>query len=64
MAAVYEELGPELTHAFRERNHWDMTLYGDACNIFNERLGALGRLDRSLEGFSARCDERLRAEGD
>lgn len=53
--AVYEELGPELTHEFREKNHWDMKLYEDAQAIFNERMGSLGRPEALLENFQARC---------
>ena len=56
VSGVYDELGAELTHTFREHNHWDMALYEDACNIFNERLGAIGKLERFLERFRARCD--------
>jgi hypothetical protein len=55
VAAVYDELGPELTLEFRENNHWDMTLYENAQTIFSERLGALGRTERLLERFQARC---------
>ena len=54
--SVYAELGPDLTVEFRENNHWDMTLYENALNIFNERLGALGRTGKLLEGFRSRCE--------
>ncbi len=53
--AVFDELGPELTVEFREKNHWDMKLYEDAQAILNERLGSLGRIDSLLENFRARC---------
>jgi hypothetical protein len=55
VAAVYNELGSELTVEFREQNHWDMTLYENARTIFCERLGALGRIDKLLEEFQSRC---------
>jgi len=54
--AVYSELGPELTVSFREHNHWDMTLYENALNLFNERLGALGRTGKLLTRFRDRCE--------
>ncbi len=53
--AIYNELGPELEQHFRESNHWDVRLYEDALAIFNERIGAVGALDRELENFRARC---------
>ncbi len=55
VAAVFDELGAELTVEFREKNHWDMKLYEDAQAILNERLGSLGRIDSLLENFHARC---------
>jgi len=55
IATVFAELGPELTVEFREKNHWDMKLYEDAQAILNERLGSLGRIDKLLENFQARC---------
>ena len=55
VAVVFDELGPELTVEFREKNHWDMKLYEDAQAILNERLGSLGRIDSLLENFQARC---------
>jgi GT2 family glycosyltransferase len=64
VAAVYGELGPELTREFRESNHWDMTLYEDARNILNERLGALGRIDRLLEEFRDRCQRLAGSPGE
>ena len=53
--ALYDELGPELTVEFREKNHWDVKLYEDAQAIFNERLGSLGRFDSLLENLESRC---------
>ncbi len=53
--AIYEELGPELTHEFREKNHWDVQLYENATAIFNERIGQLGSLDERLANFRTRC---------
>jgi len=53
--AVFEELGPELTLEFRQKNHWDMKLYEDAQAILAERLGSLGHIDRLLENFQSRC---------
>ncbi len=59
VAAVFEDLGPELTAEFREKNHWDMKLYEDAQAIFVERLGSLGRIDSLLDNFRARCQRLL-----
>ncbi|NND67331.1 MAG: hypothetical protein HKN19_07080, partial [Halioglobus sp.] len=53
--AIYAELGPELTHEFREKNHWDVKLYEGAVAIFNERIGQLGSLEQRLASFSRRC---------
>jgi len=55
VAAVFNDLGPELTVVFREKNHWDMKLYEDAQAILNERLGSLGKIGNLLENFQARC---------
>ncbi len=52
---IYTELGPELTHEFREKNHWDVQLYEAAVAIFSERIGALGSLEQRLEDFHRRC---------
>ncbi|MEM9256111.1 MAG: glycosyltransferase [Pseudomonadota bacterium] len=53
--AVDRELGDELSHAFREMNHWDMLLYEKAQAIVDERLGAVGNVDLRLRDFRARC---------
>lgn len=55
VAAVFDELGPDLTLEFREKNHWDMKLYEDAEAIFSERLGRLGRIEALLEDLRSRC---------
>ena len=52
---VFDQLGPELTVEFREKNHWDMKLYEDAQAIFIERLGALPRVKDLLRDFQSRC---------
>ena len=52
---VFEQLGPELTVEFREKNHWDMKLYEDAQAIFIERLGSLPRVKDLLHDFHSRC---------
>ena len=52
---VFEELGPELTREFREKNHWDMRLYENALAILGERLGALGNVDRLMGDIQSRC---------
>ena len=52
---VFEQLGPELTVEFREKNHWDMKLYEDAQAIFVERLGSLPRIKHLLHDFQSRC---------
>ena len=52
---VFDQLGPELTVEFREKNHWDMKLYEDARAIFIERLGALPRVKDLLRDFQSRC---------
>lgn len=54
VAAIYEELGPDLTVKFRQSNHWDMQLYDDARAILNERLGSIGRLELRLQKFRDR----------
>ena len=53
--SVFEQLGPELTVEFREKNHWDMKLYENALAMQGERLGSLGNFDRSMADFQARC---------
>ena len=53
--SVFEQLGPELTVEFREKNHWDMRLYENALAIHGERLGALGNLNKLMADFQARC---------
>ena len=53
--SVFEQLGPELTVEFREKNHWDMKLYENSLAIHGERMGALGNLDRLMADFQARC---------
>ncbi|MCB1689186.1 MAG: glycosyltransferase [Halioglobus sp.] len=53
--SVFEQLGPELTVEFREKNHWDMRLYENALAIHGERMGSLGNLDRLMVDFQARC---------
>ena len=52
---VFDQLGPELTVEFREKNHWDMKLYEDAQAIFIERLGSLPRVKDLLNDFHSRC---------
>ena len=52
---VFDQLGPELTVEFREKNHWDMKLYEDAQAIFIERLGSLPRVKDLLHDFHSRC---------
>jgi hypothetical protein len=52
---VFNQLGPELTVEFREKNHWDMKLYEDAQAIFIERLGSLPRVRDLLLDFHSRC---------
>ena len=52
---VFDQLGPELTVEFREKNHWDMKLYEDAQAIFVERLGSLPRIKHLLHDFQSRC---------
>ena len=52
---MFEQLGPELTVEFREKNHWDMKLYEDAQAIFIERLGSLPRVKDLLHDFHSRC---------
>jgi GT2 family glycosyltransferase len=53
--SVFEQLGPELTIEFREKNHWDMKLYENSLAIHGERMGALGNLDSLMADFQARC---------
>jgi GT2 family glycosyltransferase len=53
--SVFEQLGPELTVEFREKNHWDMRLYENALAIQGERLGSLGNFDNLMGDFQARC---------
>ena len=53
--SVFNQLGPELTVEFREKNHWDMKLYDDAQAIFIERLGSLPRVKDLFLDFQSRC---------
>ncbi|CAA0125404.1 Putative mycofactocin biosynthesis glycosyltransferase MftF [Halioglobus japonicus] len=53
--SVFEQLGPELTIEFREKNHWDMKLYENSLAIHGERMGALRNQDRLMADFQARC---------
>ncbi|MCB1706647.1 MAG: glycosyltransferase [Halioglobus sp.] len=53
--SVFEQLGPELTVEFREKNHWDMKLYENALAIHGERMGALGNLEKLMADFQSRC---------
>jgi GT2 family glycosyltransferase/predicted nucleic acid-binding Zn-ribbon protein len=52
---VFDDLGPELTVEFREKNHWDMKLYENALAILGERLGSLGNVEQLLGNIQARC---------
>jgi hypothetical protein len=52
---VFEQLAPELTVEFREKNHWDMRLYENAQAIFIERLGSLPRVKDLFLDFQSRC---------
>lgn len=53
--SIFEDLGPELSALFQQKNHWDMALYEAAQAIITERLGAVGRADQLLENFQSRC---------
>lgn len=52
---VFDDLGPELTVEFREKNHWDMKLYENALAILGERMGSLGNVDKLMNDMQARC---------
>ncbi|MFK7977657.1 MAG: glycosyltransferase, partial [Halioglobus sp.] len=52
---VIDELGPELTEEFYEKNAWDIQLHEDANSILTERLGGLAHPESKLEDFEARC---------
>jgi len=52
---VFDDLGPELTVEFREKNHWDMELYETALAILDERLGALNNVENLLNDMELRC---------
>ena len=53
--SVFEQLGPELTVEFREKNHWDMRLYENSLAILGERLGSLSTFENLMGDFHARC---------